>query len=383
MAKNKKRSTACKMLCAMALTALVLENSFLQSVPVYADDDVDQMIRDAYLDWAGNSLSLIESIDYSNPAATLVGLAFVGSIMVGEAMAYNAMDEGYSLNDLDGLDIELGNVYGDCVVGQYRQDGTLHNGTIPLYRVNSNNTYIFEGANWGGGMLSMVRVIGDTFVLFDKFQSPSDRAFSMFILNSSTSSPAHSYTYSTVKMQHYCTATGTLFVADQTYSNSGSMATVYYSTSSTIPAFSSLSLEIYPAIKITDTYSGTSFRTLISNATVVTLPSGTMTLAAPWDYINDVALPYVRSHDPDFIVPDNFVVPTGNDGSINGLVLPPGIPNPQFNSPDIPSDPLPQKMLEGAGFWFTQFSDLLDGLGVTWIVIIFMVVALLMAILRL
>lgn len=69
-------------------------------------------------------------------------------------------------------------------------------------------------------------------------------------------------------------------------------------------------------------------------------------------------------------------------GELDSLVFPPGLPSVTFNDVELPSEPLPAKMVQGASFWFTQFSNMIDSLGVKYIVIIFLIIALIMAILK-
>lgn len=74
--------------------------------------------------------------------------------------------------------------------------------------------------------------------------------------------------------------------------------------------------------------------------------------------------------------------PLPDVGSLDSLTFPSGLPSSSFNDVQLPSEPLPAKMLSGAGFWFTQFTNMIDAFGVKYIVIIFLIIALIMAILK-
>ena len=63
-------------------------------------------------------------------------------------------------------------------------------------------------------------------------------------------------------------------------------------------------------------------------------------------------------------------------GTLNSLNFPPWCRLLEFNDVELPSEPLPAKALQGAGLWFSSFSNMLDALGVKYIVITFLIIAL-------
>ena len=90
---------------------------------------------------------------------------------------------------------------------------------------------------------------------------------------------------------------------------------------------------------------------------------------------------------PEEIVNELWYDPTQGEplpdvGTLDSLTFPPGLPSSSFNDVELPSEPLPAKMLSGASFWFTQFTNMIDALGVKYIVITFLIIALIMAILK-
>ena len=90
---------------------------------------------------------------------------------------------------------------------------------------------------------------------------------------------------------------------------------------------------------------------------------------------------------PEEVVDELWYDPTQGEplpdtGTLDSLTFPPGLPSVQFNDVELPSEPLPEQAIQGVGFWFSIFTDMLDALGVKYIVITFLVIALVLAILR-
>lgn len=74
--------------------------------------------------------------------------------------------------------------------------------------------------------------------------------------------------------------------------------------------------------------------------------------------------------------------PLPDVGNLDSLTFPPGLPSVDFNDIELPTEPLPAQMINGATFWFSSFSQMLDALGVKYIVITFLIIALVIAILK-
>ncbi len=103
---------------------------------------------------------------------------------------------------------------------------------------------------------------------------------------------------------------------------------------------------------------------------------GQLDVSDPDLYINDVVRPWVIENYPDYIylLPEAPVEPTETlDPSETMPGLPviqlPTVPPPEYDLE------LPEKMLEGAGFWFTALTQVLDELGWLAIVIALAVIA--------
>lgn len=108
------------------------------------------------------------------------------------------------------------------------------------------------------------------------------------------------------------------------------------------------------------------------------------------NWINNEFYPYVASQTEEGQPLEGFELtpPPGSTpdlpdtGELDSLTFPPGLPSASFNDVELPSEPLPAKMLSGASFWFSSFTSMLDALGVKYIVITFLIIALIMAILK-
>lgn len=170
---------------------------------------------------------------------------------------------------------------------------------------------------------------------------------------------------------------------DYTAGSYGNLYVSFYASQNSVPNYSTGAQLFCWA-----NYSGNGYyNPLCGNGWWFEMPEGVIDLETPWVYYNDVFLPYLKSEYPDVDFTDILVFPDGYDTSnVPGIDVtwnfPPSLPSPSFRAPEIPSQKLPEKMLSGASFWFTEFDALLDGFGIKWIVILFMIVALVMAILK-
>lgn len=107
-----------------------------------------------------------------------------------------------------------------------------------------------------------------------------------------------------------------------------------------------------------------------------TPPSGQIDPANPDIYIENVLRPWVVENYPEYIylLPEPEPQPTETLDPSETMPGLPVIELPTVPAPDYDLE-LPEKMLEGAGFWFTALTSVLDELGWLSIVIVLAVVA--------
>lgn len=379
--KNKKLSTACKLFSAMAFTGLVLENSFLHSIPVYANDDYSDEWALFYStatatsefiglkDYVVSNYTSLDPVELKCIEYELAAFSAAGSYISAQDWA---LENGVSLSQtFNGSYLLAGLCIYDSGGIRLVSDGSIMAGSGGIF---------FNGGGYSVAVVPVVANGADPVILTSFTNDASSFMFRMYnggdfqagiSLNGiDARSGVGTFLggrYLRVTFGGYnsiSTSWDNLAWANSVYVNwysSGGSDYFYYGANTNWDTR-------YYLFGCAEPFQ---FDSDISNS---------------FDLYNSVR-DYCQSTYPEAFeaawVDFDYSPPVEVDGNINDLILPPGIPTPQFNAPEIPSEPLPQKMLEGAGFWFTQFSNLLDGLGVTWIVIIFMVVALLMAILRL
>ena len=69
-------------------------------------------------------------------------------------------------------------------------------------------------------------------------------------------------------------------------------------------------------------------------------------------------------------------------GEIDNVNLPPGYPSADFHDIEVPTDELPSGLTDGATFWFSAFSTLVDSLNLKPYVILFLCIMLVLVILK-
>lgn len=113
---------------------------------------------------------------------------------------------------------------------------------------------------------------------------------------------------------------------------------------------------------------------------IITLPSGDLDPADPYPYIENVVRPYVIENYPEYIdlLPDD----EDETGNFDPLEFPPYLPDADFHDVDVPEETLPTGMIDGAGFWFSAFSHLVETFGLKQYVILFLCLVLLLVILK-
>lgn len=121
---------------------------------------------------------------------------------------------------------------------------------------------------------------------------------------------------------------------------------------------------------------GSSRPRLLGDTIYGRLPSGDIDFANPDLYVNNILRPYIEETYPEYI----YLLPDPEPEPIETLdpsETMPGLPViqlPTVPAPDYDLE-LPEKMLEGAGFWFTALTEVLDEMGWLAIVIVLAVIA--------
>lgn len=363
--KIKKRSTACKVLCASFLTALVIQNSYLYSFPVYADDgflDVWELINDALgvsdavITLSNSVITEYTSLDPATLAMLEMELGAVNAVAV-----YLQKQEMYA--DY-GITVRGDGSYSTTGIALYIDGNGITQKSIVTIQ-GSDDEGIFYHADFGSWAYFPIGATVDFYTV----------AVEVYTDTIYFSNNFGGTTGSTMDVVHRVTNYWDL-VGGQTTTHGDQRYSVPMVVGNRYSAGGTNSPTDMTTLNYGRTFAGYLFEPYILEGD------------SPLDLYNqayDLAVSKFgqTAVDNSWVdLSNEFTPPVPMDGSIDDLVLPPGIPSASFNAPEIPSEPLPQKMLEGAGFWFTQFDNLLEGLGIKWIIIIFMCVALLMAILR-
>lgn len=91
------------------------------------------------------------------------------------------------------------------------------------------------------------------------------------------------------------------------------------------------------------------------------------------DYVDKV-YPLLKQSAPniDSIIPIVSDVPLPD---YDDFVYPPDFPIPELPEIELPTNDIPANALQGASFWFSAFTNFVDGLDVGWIVVILIAVA--------
>lgn len=106
------------------------------------------------------------------------------------------------------------------------------------------------------------------------------------------------------------------------------------------------------------------------------LPAGTINISNPSEYVNNILRPYIVENYPEYIymLPDP---PDEPEPTLDPSETMPGLPIvtlPTVPAPEYDLE-LPEKMLEGTGFWFSALTKVLDEMGWLAIVIVLAVIA--------
>lgn len=109
-------------------------------------------------------------------------------------------------------------------------------------------------------------------------------------------------------------------------------------------------------------------------------PSDDMTFANLDEYIQGDFRDYIIQYYPEYI----YLLPDEEDetGAFDPLEFPPYIPDVDFHDVEVPSETLPTGLTDGAGFWFSAFSTMVDAFNLKSFVILFLCIMLVMVILK-
>lgn len=387
MIKNKPCSTAFKMALAGMCTALVLENTVQNGlfVPAHAED-TQESDAEILLDQIDNTLRV--------KAQSTAGLALFKSspqaacaVWGAQTMTKIALEHAIQSGNSQDFVYEMGNysfASGTYIVSGL--DDNTHYAMAPLLSGSfsmSNGSYI---------TLCESDTFNLRYTMYDYNDNYTDTNFVVTYNGNvpGSFSVTSSNSWGRVTLHNAGTRlNGNYFAAE--------MSGGFYGTDTCQILVNRTSVPIFDYNTCKDSFlsyiyskaacNGSLSEPLFGVGVTVTMPEGEFEAANISGYYNDVLLPWMSENYPDTV--DLVAFPNGIDGSdlpdvgtLDSLTFPPGLPSSSFNDVELPSEPLPAKMLSGASFWFTQFTNLLDALGVKYIVITFLIIALIMAILK-
>lgn len=383
MVRNRRRSIALKMLSAGLLTSLCLENMINQGLFVlaYAEDD---SVTDA--------ISVAGNIFWSNPAIRNAKNALISEytsldpymisvyeweLGAGYQLIEYGLQEAYAMeNDFD-FTHTLGGSY--SATGQVKySDGSVVYGlghasvsdNSLSFISDAGNIMIYAVGNLQSGGASTVRESSGLRMKLDYSGMPAGVDFQGWLSTSGIFDARNGFG---VGRRTNFTLVYSVYVASNDPYTWGTLSSSYPSISWKSGTDQYGSYDLFQEFDIIGIiYSQNAGETYDTD----TDPTSFLDKARQ----KAVTLYGQQAVDDYWIDVDLSDLP--DTGELDSLVFPPGLPSVTFNGVELPSEPLPAKMIQGAGFWFTQFSTMLDALGVKYIVIIFLIIALIMAILK-
>lgn len=381
MVKNRRRSTALKMACAGMLTALCLENVALGafSVPVHAEDataDAVQMAGQIF--WDSPAIKSLRrtlvteytSLDY-NEIALIEWELGAGYQLMDYTMRYNnAIENGVEFSD------SLGG--SQCLTGicVYKDSNDLTVEDLGCITVTDNSqSFCSDGGNY-----LVYFVASSQYITLTSFSGGN--GWDSY------------YGFTHIRKSGTVGDIQTIINCDGIFDFPSGL---YVNFSSDIFVFQSAGyINNYPSLQLLNYYSRSLYGNTGSNFTQTNRPFYLLKMC------NNGAVTYQQEDDPEEflnkakqdavtmfgqnLVDELWVDLDFNDlpdtGNLDSLIFPPGLPSVDFNDVELPTEPLPAQMINGATFWFSSFSQMLDALGVKYIVITFLVIALVIAILK-
>lgn len=164
------------------------------------------------------------------------------------------------------------------------------------------------------------------------------------------------------------------------YSARGNAPNYYYRFGGNLSTSGSqyIDWDLFPTTSLSDIfyYEPVDATNVIQVTSRVTLPTGELDPANPDVYIENVLRPWVVENYPEYIylLPDPEPQPTETLDPSETMPGLPVIELPTVPAPDYDLE-LPEKMIEGAGFWFTALTSVLEEFGWLSLVIVLVVIA--------
>lgn len=399
MVKNRRRSTALKMACAGMLSALCIEGMVQRglAVPVYAEDSEDENYVDSQ-EWQEFKTYWVEETDkqINNFVATQspeLQAQYLTYILAGNMAIANmeyhenalAMRAEPNTGAIDySVDVPAGQIscgwyyrankpHAITVFG-YNQSGDwtqLNNNSVVLMSSDEFTVSVGLTLNTSVVYHGIKSSIRDTFWNEYLFQNAtvSSLSASGFVTGGSFSS-----TFNQIITRCSQLSNSVVYLDNTTYTASqfvGRFSSYDYSyNESSIVAY-------FGCLKNSSGQPISNSRQQFIRAQVGNNFS---------DFLLDLKQ-QLDDNFPEEVVNELWYDPTQGEplpdvGNLDSLTFPPGLPSVDFNDIELPTEPLPAQMINGATFWFSSFSQMLDALGVKYIVITFLVIALVIAILK-
>lgn len=384
MVKNRRRSTALKMACAGMLTALCLENVALGafSVPVHAEDataDAVQMAGQIF--WDSPAIKSLRrtlvteytSLDY-NEIALIEWELGAGYQLMDYTLKHDYLTEqGLEMND------SLGGSYNVTGIIYYtNSDGINTEGIASGIVSKSGFSFMSDAGNIavypiGNENYSNVNVSSSYpyCVELNFVQLPGNLDFQGYLSTSGLFDVRNGFGYG--RRSNFSFQYQLYWIGGLNYQYWGNI-------SSSNPNLSwKTGTDGYGAYDCFNNVSVMGIRGCNNGAVIYQQDDD------PEEFLNKAKQDAVSRFGQE-LVNELWVDLDFNDlpdtGNLDSLTFPPGLPSVDFNDIELPTEPLPAQMINGATFWFSSFSQMLDALGVKYIVITFLVIALVIAILK-
>lgn len=395
METTRKKLTCIKIASAFCFSALVLQNCVQHTlfVPSYAEDDSIETLKDEIIDWINTDTKELDAFGVTvygslqsamlNPVFSSVWTAYKTSKFF---LDNPSLEAGYDGNITDMTELNpMAGFYAD-------NNGVIHSVMLydySNYQIKDYSVKEFPLAE-SGQFQVRVKVENTDSVNTNPYIVPS----SNFPQGSQYFTSAQARTSLIGQCKCTFTVGGYFDVPEYTYTYTGNSSfypnciAAIYDSGSLTSVLSSSTVSIYG-----------NNRTIIVGSNPVKLNMDTLPDIAlhrafvPAElsgWLNDEFYPYVVSQTAEGLPLEGFqpspppgATPSLPDtGTLDSLIFPPGLPNVTFQDPEIPTDSLPEKAVAGASFWFSTFNNFIDALGVKSYIIIFLIIALILAILK-
>lgn len=397
MVRNRRRSTALKMALAGMCTVLCIEGMLQRglSVPVCAEDTDEQNYVgssewEEFIDYWHSSMNVAVD-DLTGSAFDADDVARLNTATYAYAsMLYQQYAQQLSTDPNTGaIDYSVDIPAGQIICGWYYRANKPH--AITLFGYNQSGDWTELKSN------NIVVMSSDEFTCSVNVTLDSSQVYHGIKSETYSGGYANNFRYS-IYNASMISFTGSNFIDTFTY-NAYEKKFECKSNSNTICTLDSVSYNANGFIGYYSSYSYTYAYSPLINYCGCLKDSNNQPISSVYQKF---VRAQVGNNFPDFLLglkqdlDDNFPAeivdelwydptqgePLPDVGTLDSLTFPPGLPSVEFNDVELPSEPLPAKALQGAGFWFSSFSNMLDALGVKYIVITFLIIALIMAILK-